>query len=964
MQRMLRHTIAITSLSGLVLLGYHLATGSGAAVASVGEDAGGVFKDFWPDLATFTGGYSLSSLPNLRKVDALIDQQYVDPQRIDHEEMFRSALAAVERMVPEVLLDLDASGENLSVEVGAYHGSLKVEKIKSFSTLESALRKVAAVLEEHVDAKEYKHQEIEYALINGVLTTLDPHSVFLPPEGSKEMQEDNEGEFGGLGISIRNDEKGYLVIDYPMEGTPAWKAGLQAQDQIVRIEGEETLNMDLKEAVKRMRGAPGTKITISIVRPGEGDGARDVTLTRAMIKPNEVWARLMKGNVGFIHIDQFHAQVETQLQDCLMQLGKESKANGGELKGIILDLRGNPGGYLHQAVAVVDQFLKDGVIVSTVDRGNRNRDEKLARDTGTEPQIPIIVLMSGTSASASEIVAGALKNQERAAIMGERSFGKGSVQNLYPFQDDARLKLTVARYLTPGDHSIQGVGISPDIELDAALVAPAQEIERDGAKIMGNPRISLFYRDQYIEEADLEGALTQSTETDSPPVYALRYLLPVVDEKAPRTDRPDPEKDPEAALARDVLLATKGARRADVLRDAERVLAARQPVEAARLEAAFKGLGIDWGACARPQAATVQMRLTVVGAEQLTPGGLHELQLTATNTGRQPICQGIVRAESGNNAVDGAEFYLGRLAPGQTVSRTVKIDVADGYPAEVAGVDLSLFDMSGEELAHATAEIRTAGAELPRYAWDWRFDDSLGDNDGIPEPGEVLSLAVSVRNVGTAPGGRLTVSVQKGDGVGKSVELVSGTFTVEDLAPGAAQSGNLTLRYVAPPTDPLVLKDGLPFELNLRESERYDYGSIVKAQFYPYIVQTETLRLSLSSKTPSGIREVPSVQITRAPDAVASGEVTLSGVATDEAGIRDVILYLGDKKIAYFSGNSAPGEALKSVPFSATTRLSPGNNLLVVLVRDSHGLTTTRAVDVYTPGAGGSKDGSKGGAKR
>jgi hypothetical protein len=416
----------------------------------------------------------------------------------------------------------------------------------------------------------------------------------------------------------------------------------------------------------------------------------------------------------------------------------------------------------------------------------------------------------------------------------------------------------------------------------------------------------------------------------------------VVDDTAPRTDRPDPEKDPEAALARDILVATKGSRRADVLRDAERILSAQAKSESGRLSEAFKGMGIDWSACAAPAPDQVQLKLSVVGDDMLRPGSLQEIQLTATNTGKQPVCQSLVRTESATNTVDGLEFYFGRIDPGRVLSRTLKVAVADGYPAEVAGVDLSLLDMSGAVMARGRSEIRTAGAELPRYAWSWRFDDSAGDKDGIAEPGELISLFVDVKNVGAGPGGSLSVSIQKGAGIGKSAELVAGTFTVEDLKPGASQSGSLTFRYQSVPTD---LKE-LPFELNLRESERYDYASIVKAQFYSYIVQTEELKIPLNALLPSGSREVPVIQITRAPEGVVrEARVTLSGVATDDAGVRDVILYLGDKKIAYASGE----DGLKSVPFSTTIDLAPGNNLLVVLVRDTHGLTSTRAVDVYLP---------------
>ena len=944
--RVVRHLIAASLLTTLVLGTWHIAAGSAAAVASVGDEPQeGGLRGMFQQMAAIGSVYDLSALRNLQRVDALIDQTYVDPQRIDFSKMFRSSLGAIEAQVPGALLDLDEKGERLQVEVGGYRTTLTVQKLSSFANLEAELRRVAAILEAHVDSKEVPFPEIEYAIINGVLATLDPHSVFLPPEGSKKMEEDNEGEFGGLGITI-NIEDGQLTIQYPLEDTPAKRAGLQANDKIIRIEGEETLNMDLEDAVSKMRGAPGTKITITVARES-WDTPQDISLIRDRIKPAQVWGVALEGGVAYIRIDQFHGQVETQLDETLNRLTREA---GGSLKGVVLDLRDNPGGYLHQAVAVVDRFLAKGVIVATVERNGKNREEKLAREPGTEPAYPMVVLMSGTSASASEIVAGALKNQERAIVIGERSFGKGSVQNLYPFSDESRLKLTVARYLTPGDHSIQSIGIPPDIALDASLVAPPVELKRKwantdpNAKLMGNPRISLFRRDHYLEEADLEGALQSSEEAGAGPVYSLRYLEPdPAKEDEVRTDRKDVRRDFEVMFARDVLLAAQGSRRADVLRDAERVVNSRLKAEEERVEKAFKEQGINWSACSNPGSASVAMDLKVKGDGVLNPGNLEEVQLTVTNTGNVPLCRTVVKSKSGNDMLDGMEFYVGRLEPGQTRTDVRKIALEEGYPTEISGVDLKMVDVNGAELASGTSEVRSEGLALPRYAWSWTFDDKVGgDGDGIAEVGETVNVNVSATNVGAGPGGELVIAIKKGDGLGKCVVLKQGTFSIPNLAPGASGSGVLSFQVVAQAEE---LKD-MPFELRITEKERYDYASIIKASFTAYYTQSETLHVPFDRAPAAGKRETPNIELTRVPELrVTDGRVTISGVATDEAGIRDVIIYQGDNKVAYADG----GKGLKSVPFSATAELKDGNNLIVVLVRDVNGLTTTRAVDVYHP---------------
>lgn len=954
MIRSLRHVAALGLLGALVLAGYHYVQTATASVASrsdTGGTSGGVSDLFRRNFTALGGGgYSLSALKNLHRTDYFIREQYVDPQRIDYKAMFRAALAEVERGVPEVVLHLDADGTRLKVMVGNYRTDLVLRKMDGFEAVEDELKRVAAILEEHLDPAEIDLEDVEYAFINGMLGTLDPHSIFLPPVSATKMEEDNEGEFGGLGITIQTIE-GQLTVEYPLEDTPAFKAGIRAGDRIVKIDGEGTLNMDLEEAVDKMRGAPDTSVTITIDRE-EFASPRDFIIVREMIKPSRVWARLLDGNVGYVRIDSFHAQVEAQLEEELSRLDRDAGPSG--LKGLVIDMRDNPGGYLHQAVQVADTFLERGDIVSTVERNGRNRDTKVAEASATDADMPLVVLMSGNSASAAEIVAGALRNNERAVIVGERSFGKGSVQNLYPFSGsndkDSKLKLTVARYLTPGDHSIQNIGIPADIELERSVVYPPKKIkdlEKAGAAdVESGPRVSLFYRDRIVRESDLAGHLVND-DKPADPLYKVRYLAPDPDnDDAPKTDRKDVTRDFEVLFARDVLLGAHGSRRADILRDAASVVAARKKSEGARIESAFRNLGIDWGACQNPTTADVKWDLQLADDGTLHAGELERITLSVTNLGDRPLCQVAARAKSGNDNLDNIEYYFGRLDPGATRTYTTKTRLADAYPTEQSAMDIELMDPTREVLAKDHLTVSTTGKELPRYAWNWRFDDTDGGNgNGIPEVGELVTMKVDVLNVGPGKGGEVEFSLKKGEDLGRQVELVSGkgSFAVEGLEVQARGTGELQFRVVSAPPD-----NGIPLELRVHESKLYDYASIVKAGFVTYYNQEEKIQLTVGQVAPAAHREPPAITVSRAPGLTTTdGQITVSGVATDDVGIRDVVVYHGTNKVAYAGGGD--GTPLKSVPFSATTDLEEGNNLVIILVRDVDGLTTTHAVDVYRP---------------
>jgi len=319
--------------------------------------------------------------------------------------------------------------------------------------------------------EEVKDSDLIEAAINGMLASLDPHSSYLNKKNFEEMQVQTKGEFGGLGIEVTMDN-GLIKVVSPIDDTPAFKAGIHAGDYISAINDEPVMGTTLSEAVEKMRGAPDTKIKITVLREGEKEPLQ-ITLVRAIIRIKSVRSHAI-GNIAYLRITQFNEQTIEKLKDAW----EKEKKSIGDVKGIVLDLRNNPGGLLDQAIAVSDAFLDGGEIVSTRGRDPENTKRFNAHGNNFAKGIPVIVLINNGSASASEIVAGALQDHKRAIILGTKSFGKGSVQTVIPLPGHGAIKLTTARYYTPSGHSIQAKGIVPDIIVEQAKIEPLKKPEK------------------------------------------------------------------------------------------------------------------------------------------------------------------------------------------------------------------------------------------------------------------------------------------------------------------------------------------------------------------------------------------------------------------------------------------------------------------------------------------------------
>ncbi len=406
---------------------------------------------------------------------------------------------------------------------------LPLEDLRAFSEIFGKIKS------DYVEPVEDKKLITE--AINGMLSGLDPHSAYLDKEAFKELQVGTQGEFGGLGIEV-GMEDGFVKVVSPIEDTPAFKAGVKSGDLVIKLDDTPVKGMTLNDAVKRMRGKPGTDITLTIIRKGETKPIT-ATITRAIIKIKSVKYKLVEPDFGYVRITQFQEHSGENLVDALNDLGEQNK---GALKGLVLDLRNDPGGLLNTAVSVSGTFLKPGELVVYTD--GRIDDAKMRLTNSREnylrsgevdylknlpawaKTVPMVVLVNGGSASASEIVAGALQDHKRALIVGTQSFGKGSVQTILPLNNGTAIKLTTARYFTPSGRSIQAKGITPDIPVEEATVSSGETSKME------------------VREADLERHLTNGDEEN-----ADKAPHAPKDDKKPKVDKAkDGKKDGKPAL--------------------------------------------------------------------------------------------------------------------------------------------------------------------------------------------------------------------------------------------------------------------------------------------------------------------------------------------------------------------------------------------------------------------------------
>jgi carboxyl-terminal processing protease len=762
-----------------------------------------------------------------------VGKYYVEPERIDPHRMTIAGLEGLEQAIPQVLVEPVGGGKRASrvkIRVGTAEQEFELGSVDALWAVGTHVRDAFRFVARHTTLTEDDRRDAEYAIVEGVLGTLDPHTNLLRPEEFDNMKTSTKGSFGGLGIEVGMRD-GMITVRRVIDGNPAAKAGLEVGDRIVQIDEESTVTMTLNEAVDRMRGEPGTAVVLHVRRDG-ADKPKRFRIIRDVISLDSVTGTLLPGTdsegkpvkVGLVQINRNFAQ--TTGKELRAKLAEFEKAG---VRGIVLDMRDNPGGLLTAAVEVADAFLKSGVIVSTV--GNTSPREDLTADDRYDfPEVPVVVLIDQGSASATEIVAGALRNLGRAVLLGRRTFGKGSVQVLHDRKvgdKELALKLTIAQYLTPGDVSIQSVGVSPDIETVPVVVT------KDFIAYHGRKRFDL------VREESLASHLTSSKADPSQKITAgpLFFLSNAVLEeeeegksaedkqkardkaRAAKTDKAGnllPEallEDPEIRMARDLVVWAPSPSRDAILARIDEFVGKQSALEEKRLTEALAKRGIDWSPGAPPEpgkGAVLRMTVTTDKKDNTVVAGESGLvTVSVTNEGTAPAYQVRAFSDSDYAYFDERELLLGRIDPGQTRTASAKIAVNEHELSRTDRMELQLFDRYGSTVSPQSQrfiDISSAGIPRPDFALAYQLLDDpraganiTGNGDGALQVGERVRLRVHVRNTGE--GQALDAWVNLKNMNGDAVFLHTGREQLKTLPTGEGRVVEFDLEVKKPPSE-------------------------------------------------------------------------------------------------------------------------------------------------------------------
>jgi len=766
--------------------------------------------------------YDLSRLPIFSKTQYLLKDNYFDKSRFDHRKMLVGALDFIQRDVPEILIDRfpEKDPRQVTVKVNGQQHIFSIEGVDAPWTLTTKLAEIFRFIQPNLQPVPEKEEarrlvEIEMAATNGMLYTLDPHSTLLDVESYRDMRTSTQGKFGGLGIVI-GMEKGRITVRRPMPDSPAARVGIKAKDRIVRIDNESTVNMTLTEAVERLRGDEDTTVDVYIERDNV-PGQKKLTITRAEIRPPSIDppARVLNvpaapgqpaAKVGYFRMASFTANSTTDLAAALQMFERE------RVRGIVMDLRGNPGGLLDQAQKVADAFIEAGTLVSTVGIGGSQREDKVASKSDREPKVPVAVLVNQYSASASEIVAGALKNLDRGVVIGESTFGKGSVQVLFdinspvPFgeradDDKLGLKLTIAQYLTPGDISIQSVGVTPDVEVVPMLVQKDDERSWIRLQASGHRR----------READLEQRLesphAKQEKGSPPPSETVSYLFvpkpsetkaedPAEGEEGPVEPEEQPAVDEDAdfradfliEMARDLVAQAKSSRRRELLNGSKAFFDKVRADEDAKLTQALQKLGVDWTPSpAGPQAA-LAVTLQPVGDGRVEAGGVARIRGTVRNVG--PVSAHRVRAtlESDNPLFDENEMVFGKILPGESRTYDIPVKVPLSTWTRTDVIRAAVHAQRGAKASSSEMTLHIEGKPRPLFAYTYQtIDDVRGNKDGQVQRGEQVRTLVTVKNIGVGRALKTEAVLRNGPGQ-PGILISAGRFEGKELAPGETKT--------------------------------------------------------------------------------------------------------------------------------------------------------------------------------
>ncbi len=735
--------------------------------------------------------HELGDAAVLDRVILSVIENYYDPSRINSKKMFISTMEILQKAIAELKVVIDEEKHLCSIELlGAKH-TLDLSELKSPWSLSTHLRKAMRFIASKLPKKEYDFMELEYAAANAMLSALDPHSNALPPDIYEYLRMDTVGEFGGLGIKITTDRRppchGNLTVVEVFDGTPADHAGLKVGDQIMRIDDESTVNITTSEAADRLRGKPGTRVKVQIKRTN--NTLVSLNIERATIPIRSVEHEMLSGKVGYLRLLAFQENSAAEITQALLEMHEK------KMKGLILDLRSNPGGLLHIAIAIADSFLPSGTIVTTAGRRAEDRSVENATADNTEPMYPMVVLINSNSASAAEILAGALRNHGRALLIGETTFGKGSVQMVQQIPGGGAIKLTSAQYLTPGDISIQAVGVQPDVTfLPVSVDSDAIDL------VPSETRFSEADLDHHLDRPNVRSRTDRDRAVKATlfiPRQELaqdraRYKQCYVDEETDFSYKGRYESDFSRRL---IAEAEEGSTAEELLLHAKGLIEADAKAQGKAIEKALKKMKVDWTVpgdletAAGEKKTSPRISATAQLIGRLAPGSACKLRVTVKNGTKQPLYRLRAVTESDNYLFDGLELVFGKVPPGKSRTWTDTVEIPITARPRVDDVTVGFDALTGLVPKPAKLEAKILERAEPRLLYNWQFID-LDNGNGQFEPGEELTMHITIKNVGKGS----TADAEAGLSAKPGIDLIYGRFNIGALGPGETADGVLRMR--------------------------------------------------------------------------------------------------------------------------------------------------------------------------
>jgi len=865
--------------------------------------------------------------PLVSEVLMHLQLDYVNPDKLDPEILLKGALTELERIVPELWVSLqlfeNTKPSSLRILIGEEMTVLPISKLREIYDLQSALTKLMKyLLEKNIQLTQF---QIEQLFVRGILNQLDEYSVLLPNEIYREFNINIGGQFAGVGLVVGLRE-GHLTVIAPMDGSPAGRAGIQPLDRIVAVDGEKTEHLTLEEILHRLRGDRGTPVNLSVFREGNTK-ALNFVLIREEIKVESIETHDLESRnktFRYIQIKNFQKNTSRELKNKIKDLEGVS--------GLILDLRNNPGGLLEEAVRISDLFLPGKQrIVSTKGPSvlSFHNSKKLFSGENFE-EIPLVVLINRGSASASEIVAASLKQSGRAIVIGEQSFGKGTVQTLWDLYDGSGLKLTVGEYMTPSGHSIHNIGVKPTIILMPIYIP---ENVSNIQLILGHEKeYTEQLRFKLINKKQFKNAIK---DTDT---YRISYVLNQLKhiDGSEIIDKNTKIRKLKGDIFVGSAIHSLHYRFPEKINSNLReIFSELELSESKKIIKKLAELDIDWSLNpfikkTYPENLDIRIESENISADILN------LKVQIKNVGEIAAQRLIAVTGSSNVLLDGIEFPIGKLHPGQEFSRSINVKFAPGMMEEVEPVEIVLYDQNMEKLKKMYFNLNFAPRRNPSFMVSTKiFDDgtlgSKGNGDGKIQLGETIALSFKLINLGENVVPELLLKIKGIDGI---FRINRGKIILKQLIPDVEKNDYFLFQSLG----------------SFKKMGKISLEIIDTKSGNPKIFRMWDLNKNFTEQ-----KEVtPNFNLLNLTDSdgnilkgeTSSDSIILTGKIKNADNLRDIFVHLNDKKIFYSEKINDYNLSKKHFRFSTKINLVPGKNQISVFARNNLGTTSERRIRI------------------